>query len=66
MPEQVVVTCYKEAGVSFESQAGPHGSLIEIKSTGAIAVNGSEDVTPELVGLALLLWAQTFSRVMTK
>ena len=66
VPEAVKITCCKDAGVSFETEEGKHGNLIHIRSNGKVAVNGNEDVTPELVGLALLQWAQTFSRVMNK
>lgn len=66
VPEAVQITCTEEAGVSFEACNGRFGTLLEIRPTGTVLVNGCEDVAPELVGLALLQWAQSFSRVMNK
>ena len=66
IPEEIKINCCKEAGISFENLGGKYETLIEIKSTGALLINGVEEKAPELVGLALIQWANSFSRVMNK
>jgi hypothetical protein len=66
VPEQIKITCTAEAGVVFMNNAGQSERLIHIKPSGSIALNGSEDVTPELIGLALIQWANKYHQVIKK
>jgi hypothetical protein len=66
IPEEIKITCTVEAGVEFINTDGQSERLIHIKPSGSIAVNGSEDVTPELIGLALIQWANKYHQVIRK
>ena len=66
LPEQIILQCSKEAGLVFENFGGKYENMIQIKANGSVLINGVEEIAPELVGLAIMQWSQSFSRVINK
>lgn len=66
VPDQIKIECCAQGGVRFENVGSEYETLIDIQPTGEVLINGVEETAPELIGLALLQWSQSFSRVMNK
>lgn len=63
-PEQVEISCTHNSGITFLHEGIESGKLIHISKKGVVSINGNDNITPELLGLALIQWANKYSQVI--
>lgn len=64
--DKIRFSCCKDAGVTFIHEGIESGKMINISHKGEVSVNGSTNVTAEIVGLALIQWANTYAKMIDK